>query len=404
MSEPSPIKRDTPDDVSSTSQPGYLYHQQVPDTRPRGPRGPQRPRPRPPKHHNLAHQALVTNIRTFSVAAAFMFLLLLLAFHISRKSWSRKETRMTAGAATALTGRPPRTHPLDEIEAGPLAAPESIRRSELDTEAMRKAVFLARRGDTFEAEGDYTEAIAQYREALDVWPHLTAVWAQLGRTYLRVGDHARAQIALERAVANDPANPETLNDLGVACLYRNMIDRAQDLFEAAVEIEPQFADSYFNTALCHLAAGRRAEADAAIDRYLRLRPGDPRALKEKAYLDASSGDYAEAIKALELALAEAPDWAPLHFDAAATSALMGRVREALAHLERGEALTSPAVAYRVYLQPAFKEVRLSEAGHLFEAGLADRARGLMAEAEGAAPETQVTQPLSSVSGPAQTGR
>jgi len=216
--------------------------------------------------------------------------------------------------------------------------------------------------------------VTRYREALDIWPYLTSVWGQLGRLYLRTRDYPRAQIALEKAVENSPGEAALLNDLGVAYLYQGKIAKARDVFDAAMEVDPQFAPSLFNIALCYINQNDAGNARDHLVRYLREKPSDPRALRELAFLDALEKHYQEAMEGLESALSYAPDWPLLYFDAAAVSALMGRPDQAVNYLEKVEPLTDPATVYRLYQEPAFREIRLTELGKLFEQELAKRAR------------------------------
>ena len=69
-----------------------------------------------------------------------------------------------------------------------------------------------------------------------------------------------------------------------------------------------------------------------------------------------------------------PDWPGLYFDAAAAAMLANRTDEAFSYLERAEVLTSARVVYQVYREPAFKQVRDTERGKVYEQSLTERAK------------------------------
>jgi tetratricopeptide (TPR) repeat protein len=337
---------------------------------------------------------LLRNLRIFGLALAGMALLLMLCMLALRVIWAIRDRELeTPPQASLLGAGSPRTSraplPRDPVVSEP-ARPVA---PELDTERIRRAVFLARHAQALEEGGSLQEAIARYREALEVWPHLSAVWGQLGRAHLKAREFAKAQIALEKAVQSSPATAELMNDLGAALLFQGQIARAIDLFEAAVEIDSAFPPSYFNLALCHMARNDRVAARSNLQQYLRLRPHDARALRELAFLDALEGQHEAALRSLDRAMAESPEWALLYFDYAAVCALMGRMDQALAFLQKAEPLSSPRAVYQIYREPAFREIRLTELGKEFERDLAQRARARMGEEAGLIDIQPPSEPL-----------
>ena len=322
---------------------------------------------------NPAMQYMMANLRRFGLVLGGMVLLLFVSTLVLRMLWAisdRKVERSTSPrpAPVVESPAPIGTNPPAKNAA---TAPSS---ADLNTEALRRAVFLAKHGEALERSGNRAEAIVRYREALDIWPYLTTVWGQLGRLYLLNRDYPRAQIALEKAVENNPGEANLLNDLGVSYLYQGKTQKARDLFDAAMEVDPQYAPSLFNIALCYINQNDAGNARDHLVLYLRLKADDARALRELAFLDALEKRYEDAMDGLEKALSYAADWPLLYFDAAAVSALMGRPDQAVSYLEKVEPLTDPATVYQLYQEPAFREIRLTELGKLFEQELAKRAR------------------------------
>lgn len=327
---------------------------------------------------------LLRNLRVFGLVFAGMILLLVASIVALRIIWSVRDREL---AAPKRAGQLVKPEPARRAApaAGHEATTGAVARApvpELDTDRIRRAVFLARHAQSLEESGSLQEAITRYREALEVWPHLSAVWGQLGRAHLKAKEYMKAQLALEKAVQGSPATAELMNDLGAALLFQGQIQRALNLFDAAAEIDPNFAPSQFNLALCHLARNDRVAARASLQKFLRLRPRDARALRELAFLDALEGQHELALQSLDRALVEAPDWPLLYFDYAAVCALMGRMDQAILFLQKAEPLSSPRAVYQIYREPAFREIRLTELGKEFEQDLAARARARMGEEAG----------------------
>lgn len=342
-----------------------------------------------------ARAVTLRNLRRFALFTVGMLIVVFISIRLLMWIWAMKdrENQRTDPVATV-----PVDNQVEQPDKNPTpqqnpTSPGPRKTEDLDVEAIRKAVFLAKRAKALAQGGSYDEAIARYKDALEVWPYLTQVWAELGRLYLQTRDYNKAQIALEKAVENDPGSPEILNDLAVAGLYLGQTDKAIKLLDTVIEISPQFASAYFNIALCHLSKSDRKGAREYFDRFLRLKPDDPRALREKAYLDAIEHRYPEALDALEKAIIELPDWALLYFDAGATAALMGRADDAIHFLERALPLSNPAAVYRLYQEPAFKEIRLSEIGREFEKNIAGRVREAMEKNTPDTAPPATTQPI-----------
>jgi tetratricopeptide (TPR) repeat protein len=346
-------------------------------------------------------RAFINTTRRFAVFMAAMLGLLFICIWVLLSIW-RQADREIQSSAVYSESPPPSLWRREAAQStaginAPVKEAPARTAKALDMDSISRAIFLARGAMAREQAGDFQGAIGGYVEALDVWPRQADVWARLGGAYLKIKEYAKARAALEMAVENNPSSAVVLNDLGVAFLYTGQTDQAQRAFEAAQIADPRFAASFFNLALCQLARGDRVSARNFFNRYLHIRPDDPRALREVAFLDAAAQNYTEALARLEKAMVAAPDWPLLYFDAAATAALMGRTDDVFDYLERAEPLSSIGAVYQLYQQPAFKQIRDTELGREYEKGLALRARKFLES--GAAPEAAPTssEPLSSAS-------
>lgn len=387
-----------PQEAEPGGPPDYLYHRQL-NEQPK-PSAPSSARFKPSRRMTprltSSRSALYANLRIVLVVVASMALFFLGALFISKQTWQMKQAVRTPAAADAATkgaGKVPRgkrqTEPLDLLSAS--TKPES--------ELISEAMLLGRRADLLQAAGQDRQAIETYLEALRIWPALNQVRAELGRLYLRRQQIPRALAVLEVAVSNEPDSPALLNDLAVAYLYDNRIPKALDLLETATRLNAQYAPAYFNRALCHLLRGDRAAAREALNQYLKLVPGDPRALKEWAYLQAAEGRLEEAYTALQKAMEGSPTWPPLLLDAAAVASLMGNVERAVDYLRQAEPITTPNAILRVLRGPALQRVRASAAGRTLEAQLVERVQRAPPEGTSTASDRTGNAPLLSAPPP-----
>ncbi|MFH0909716.1 MAG: tetratricopeptide repeat protein [bacterium] len=387
--------------------PGNVYHKEKRPPRvqrtnkPRLESGIFTPAPRKQERDNPYRQALLISLRRFVIAAGIMVVFLLVVIkglETMDQRYDRKFVPKLDEKVASEKDVLPAHAPSQAETAVAKSEQKTVKHAaEPDNDAMRKAAFLARRGKDLEAAGSFDEAIARYHESLDTWPYQPQVWAQLGRLHLRTGDYLKAQSALERAALDNPTAPQVLNDLGVAYLQRGNVDEAIKRFGAYVEYDPSFAPSYFNLSLCYLAKRNLSKAREAIARYLELKPEDPRALRQAAFIDASTNDLTTAMGEIEKAIALSPDWALLYLDAAATSALMGRTNETLTYLAQAESKTAPGIIHRFFQEPAFDGIRASGAGMDFEKAILARARTASSSTDTVDTAQAQSEPISSVS-------
>ena len=97
--------------------------------------------------------------------------------------------------------------------------------------------------------------------------------------------------------------------------------------------EPQSATAYFNRGFALCAAGRRAEALAAYDRALDLRPDYVEVLSNRGYLLAELGRNSEALESFERALATRAELPPALIGSGLVLQRMKRPSESLARFD-----------------------------------------------------------------------
>ncbi|MEO8128044.1 MAG: tetratricopeptide repeat protein, partial [Bryobacteraceae bacterium] len=132
--------------------------------------------------------------------------------------------------------------------------------------------------------GRYDQAESAFNHVLASYPQEYEVLLNLGRAAARAGHHDRALHALEAALRAQPGDADALLELGLLHASRQDFSRAVFLLAQASERAPTRADVLL--ALARAAEGAAYYGDAAVayDRYLRLRPTDETAIRDRALM------------------------------------------------------------------------------------------------------------------------
>ncbi|GAC1302266.1 MAG: hypothetical protein NVSMB19_11390 [Vulcanimicrobiaceae bacterium] len=119
--------------------------------------------------------------------------------------------------------------------------------------------------------------LGDLRERLAKNPNDLAALVNLANLYFDAAKYAQAIVYYKRALALDPANPDTRTDYATALHGRGDDLAAIHELEAVLAKRPDFPEALFNQGVVANAIGRRSEAVAAFKRFLRVKPGDARA-------------------------------------------------------------------------------------------------------------------------------
>jgi tetratricopeptide (TPR) repeat protein len=240
---------------------------------------------------------------------------------------------------------------------------------------LRRAFALA--ADLPRLRHDLAHALAMVDDrdaALALCPPDSDAELQRLRGYLlqNAGDAAGAAEAYARALAAEPSDWQTWNNLGNA---RQAVGDAAGAAEAlgrAVALQPRVAGTRLNHAAALASAGRHDEAIAACREAARLEPGNDAAALTLGSLLRHAGRPAEALHQLERAARLSPADAHVWIE-------LGRVRWSL----RDEAGAEAAYREALRLRPG-EAIAWLELGILFErASRIEALPALLGEAEAA---------------------
>ena len=153
-------------------------------------------------------------------------------------------------------------------------------------------------GNIYEALGKPADALLNYNQALLLDPSLKFTHFNLARIYFSKGEinlavqhisdslgiseklspHKQAVITdfLKKTYDVNQAS-EFYNNLGINLAKNKLLKEALSAFNLALELNPRFADCYFNQGLAYLYLGKKSEARFALKQALKIDPNHIRA-------------------------------------------------------------------------------------------------------------------------------
>jgi hypothetical protein len=154
------------------------------------------------------------------------------------------------------------------------------------TLAVNPRSFMAHNnlGQVLEERGALDTALAHYRVALALDPGDQDALNNIGNVLYKQG-HLDDAIQHYTRILGAPVPPTTTvarmhNNLGAAYLRKTQLDDAGAEFRRAIEIDPTYAEAYYNLALILIATGHIDDAMTALQKGLAANPGHPALLHQ----------------------------------------------------------------------------------------------------------------------------
>jgi tetratricopeptide (TPR) repeat protein len=114
------------------------------------------------------------------------------------------------------------------------------------------------------------DAAKAYRRALELEPELTGAYLNLGRLLHEQGDLIAAETLYRQALAGCEPEATAAFNLGVVLQDGERWAEAGEAYRRALELEPDYADAYYNLASVYEALGDRTIALQNLQQYRRL--------------------------------------------------------------------------------------------------------------------------------------
>ena len=184
---------------------------------------------------------------------------------------------------------------LPAAQANPKSRAAAMRAIELDSTLAEAHRSLAH---VLLHEWKWDESEAEFKHALDLDPVQADTYHWYALALTAVGKLDEAVAAMKRAEQLDPLSARVSADLGMAYYGARQYDRAIEQERKTLRLEPEFATSYWIMGMSNEQKGALADATAAYERALKLRPGSPNYLASLARSYALAGKTSEARRVL----------------------------------------------------------------------------------------------------------
>ena len=246
-----------------------------------------------------------------------------------RRDRSNVDIYLRLGEVATQRGLP------DEAEAWQAAANVQV----VDNQALETAL-LDRQMET----GQFAAALAQADQLRLRYPASIELLRHSAQLYTRLGDHAKAEQLLQRALTLAPDNPRLVAAMAEAWRAAGRLPEAAQQYEAAIRLDPTDSGHYLVLSQVQHALGQNDAALATLERgHAALPEADELTVALAAWhREQAAPDVAKAT--LEAALAARPQSVALHIAMAEGFAARGAYEDAQRLLTQAIALapTDPA--------------------------------------------------------------
>jgi tetratricopeptide (TPR) repeat protein len=211
---------------------------------------------------------------------------------------------------------------------------------------------------------DYVDAGTLYRRTLERNPASWMAHHNLGASELSAptGRLDDAVGHLQAALRLNPRYADAHNSLGVALKQMGKLDEAAARHEEAIRINPDFAAAYNNLGAVRYLQDRLDEAESCYRKALELNPRYPDAHRNLGLVLVRTGRTAEALDRFRTALSLYPESAEAHANLGSLLFRLNRHHEAITHLQESVRLRPGNAAGHYELANALQAAnRLEEA-------------------------------------------
>jgi tetratricopeptide (TPR) repeat protein len=140
--------------------------------------------------------------------------------------------------------------------------------------------------------GKYTAAEEYFKITLTLSPRLASAYKGLGNLYLRTKEFDKAAINFEKALDLEKSDIATINSLGLSYVRQKLIDKGIDRYRLALVLSPNEPRVLFNLGLALELKGSAHEAQQAFEKAYQLDPNFEKARRKLSERAPKSSDDA----------------------------------------------------------------------------------------------------------------
>jgi tetratricopeptide (TPR) repeat protein len=154
-------------------------------------------------------------------------------------------------------------------------------------------------------------------------------------TYSRNGIWRDDLVLWSDTVKKSPLKARPHYNLGNSFNFRGKMEEAIKEYQAAIQINPEYADAYLNLGVAYASLGVEDRAERALKKAIQLEPYDAEAYYNLGLLYANRKLHHLAIEQYKKAISLTPDSAKIHNNFGIALAEMGRLDEAISQFQLG---------------------------------------------------------------------
>jgi tetratricopeptide (TPR) repeat protein len=183
-----------------------------------------------------------------------------------------------------------------------------------------------------DALGSTKDAEEAYKRAIAADPKIIDAYLYLSRNYMRDRRFKEATPVLENGLAQAPDNAAMRVGMGELALHERSLDRAEDEFKKAIQLNPYEADAHLGASRVSQERGKFELAATQVEKALELNPRIPGGRLQRGVALWKLGRLDEAITELEAAHEAEPKVTQIVVTLGAVKFDKGDLAGALGHL------------------------------------------------------------------------
>ena len=184
------------------------------------------------------------------------------------------------------------------------------------------------------SKGQYTEALKALGHLISNNPDIPALYNLRGACYAGIGEAEIALESYEAAVKIDPKYAEAYKNIGNALRTLGRFDAAIESFRCALNIRPDYAEIYCSLGDIYGDAGVINEAVINYELALKINPDYAEVSNNLGNIHRAQGQLEEAVKSYEHALRINPELAMVHNNLGVAYQALGQEEAAVKSYEK----------------------------------------------------------------------
>ena len=153
---------------------------------------------------------------------------------------------------------------------------------------------------------EYYRALKDIKDVKSHWSDSSKVYFLEGLVYTRLRQFDEAVVSFHAALKLQPANAETLVNIGTVHYYIKNMDSARYYLNEAMKADPREANAYNAMAMVAVAENDFENAEELLKHALTIRPDDPYFVNNRGYISLLKGEIEEALNDINRSITSDP--------------------------------------------------------------------------------------------------